>query len=134
MTSPEVLIFLFFMITDPKTAPAGSVGRVVFGVLVAVTSVLLMAPRPMSSAPRSACWPAWWCLRGAPSSRPTSPEPNTAADNLRALVEARPAMRRRQASAGRPGSAAVAGLLVAASIVAAGIPARGIVVPERPRR
>ena len=45
VTSPEVLIFLFFMITDPKTVPAGSVGRVVFGVLVAVTSVLLMAPQ-----------------------------------------------------------------------------------------
>lgn len=26
-TSPEVLIFLFFMITDPKTVPAGRVGR-----------------------------------------------------------------------------------------------------------
>ena len=45
VTSPEVLIFLFFMITDPKTVPAGSVGRIVFGVLVAVTSVLLMAPQ-----------------------------------------------------------------------------------------
>ena len=29
VTSPEVLIFLFFMITDPKTVPAGRVGRVV---------------------------------------------------------------------------------------------------------
>ena len=29
--SPEVLIFLFFMITDPKTMPTGQVGRVVFG-------------------------------------------------------------------------------------------------------
>ena len=43
--SPEVLIFLFFMITDPKTVPAGRVGRVVFGVLVAVASTLLMAPQ-----------------------------------------------------------------------------------------
>jgi hypothetical protein len=45
MTSPEVLIFLFFMITDPKTVPAGRVGRVMFGVLVAVASTLLMAPQ-----------------------------------------------------------------------------------------
>jgi Na+-translocating ferredoxin:NAD+ oxidoreductase RnfD subunit len=45
VTSPEVLIFLFFMITDPKTVPAGRVGRVVFGALVAVTSTLLMAPQ-----------------------------------------------------------------------------------------
>ena len=43
--SPEVLIFLFFMITDPKTVPTGRVGRIVFGFLVAVTSTLLMAPQ-----------------------------------------------------------------------------------------
>src|SRR5215210_3292845 len=45
VTSPEVLIFLFFMITDPKTVPAGRIGRMVFGLLVAVTSTLLMAPQ-----------------------------------------------------------------------------------------
>src|SRR6185503_14319396 len=45
VTSPEVLIFLFFMITDPKTVPAGAVGRLVFGLLVAVASTLLMAPQ-----------------------------------------------------------------------------------------
>ncbi len=45
MTSPEVLIFLFFMITDPKTVPAGRVGRVTFGVFVAMASTLLMAPQ-----------------------------------------------------------------------------------------
>ena len=43
--SPEVLIFLFFMITDPKTVPAGRVGRVIFGFLVAVMSTLLMSPQ-----------------------------------------------------------------------------------------
>ena len=36
VTSPEVMIFLFFMITDPKTVPAGRVGRVAFGILVAM--------------------------------------------------------------------------------------------------
>ena len=45
VTSPEVLIFLFFMITDPKTVPTGRVGRIVFGFLVAVASTLLMAPQ-----------------------------------------------------------------------------------------
>ena len=43
--SPEVLIFMFFMITDPKTVPAGRVGRVIFGLLVAAVSTLLMAPQ-----------------------------------------------------------------------------------------
>ena len=45
VTSPEVLIFLFFMITDPKTVPTGRVGRIAFGALVAVASTLLMAPQ-----------------------------------------------------------------------------------------
>jgi hypothetical protein len=45
MTSPEVMIFLFFMITDPKTVPQGRVGRVVFGALVAIVGTLLMAPQ-----------------------------------------------------------------------------------------
>ena len=45
VTSPEVLIFLFFMITDPKTVPAGRVGRVAFGIAVAMASTLLMAPQ-----------------------------------------------------------------------------------------
>jgi hypothetical protein len=45
MFSPEVLIFLFFMITDPKTVPSGKASRVGFFFLVAVTSTLLMAPQ-----------------------------------------------------------------------------------------
>lgn len=43
VTSPETMIFLFFMITDPKTVPGGRVGRIVFGALVAVASVVGMA-------------------------------------------------------------------------------------------
>ena len=45
VTSPEVLIFLFFMITDPKTVPSSRSGRILFGFLVAVASTLLMAPQ-----------------------------------------------------------------------------------------
>ncbi len=44
VASPEVLIFAFFMVPDPRTVPAGQVGRVVFGVLVAFLSVLLLGP------------------------------------------------------------------------------------------
>ena len=32
VTSPEVLVFLFFMITDPKTTPREPRGRVVYAV------------------------------------------------------------------------------------------------------
>jgi Na+-translocating ferredoxin:NAD+ oxidoreductase RnfD subunit len=45
VTSPELLIFMFFMITDPKTVPTGRVGRVVFALLVAATCILLIAPQ-----------------------------------------------------------------------------------------
>jgi len=45
VTSPEVLVFLFFMITDPKTLPSGRVGRVVFAFVVAIVAALLMAPQ-----------------------------------------------------------------------------------------
>jgi len=43
-TSPEVLIFAFFMVPDPRTVPDGQVGRFVFGVLVALLSVALLGP------------------------------------------------------------------------------------------
>jgi hypothetical protein len=43
--SPEILIFLFFMITDPKTTPGGRVARVVFGIGVAMVCTLLIAPQ-----------------------------------------------------------------------------------------
>jgi len=45
IASPELLIFLFFMITDPKTIPARPNGRVVFGACLAVVCALLMAPQ-----------------------------------------------------------------------------------------
>ncbi len=44
VTSPEVLLFAFFMVPDPRTVPDGPVGRLVFGVLVGVLSVLLLGP------------------------------------------------------------------------------------------
>ena len=42
VTSPEVLIFALFMIPDPRTVPDGQVSRFVFGVIVALLSVLLL--------------------------------------------------------------------------------------------
>jgi hypothetical protein len=45
VTSPEVAIFLFFMITDPKTVPGRRQSRVLFGVAVGIASLLLIAPQ-----------------------------------------------------------------------------------------
>ena len=44
-TSPEILIFTYFMITDPRTVPRGRVARITFGALVGVVCVMLMAPQ-----------------------------------------------------------------------------------------
>jgi len=44
VTSPEILIFAFFMVPDPRTVPDGPVARVVFGILVALLAVLLLGP------------------------------------------------------------------------------------------
>src|SRR5262245_52343648 len=44
VTSPEVLVFLFFMITDPKTTPKSATGRLVYAVAIGLLGVLLIAP------------------------------------------------------------------------------------------
>jgi hypothetical protein len=44
LTSPEIFIFLYFMITDPRTVPSGRVARVVFGASVGLLAPLFMAP------------------------------------------------------------------------------------------
>src|SRR5581483_10260968 len=44
VTSPEVLVFLFFMITDPRTAPRGPRARVAYAVSLGLLASLLIAP------------------------------------------------------------------------------------------
>ena len=43
VTSPEVAVFMFFMITDPKTAPRGRIARNVYGAAIALVFVALAA-------------------------------------------------------------------------------------------
>lgn len=43
VTSPEILVFTFFMITDPRTTPPGRLGRVAFGMTVAVVASLIIS-------------------------------------------------------------------------------------------
>jgi len=45
VASPEVLIFLFFMITDPKTIPEGRGARIAFAVSLGLICTMLMAPQ-----------------------------------------------------------------------------------------
>ncbi len=43
--SPEILVFLFFMITDPKTVPESPQNRRAFGAAVGLLAVLMIAPQ-----------------------------------------------------------------------------------------
>jgi hypothetical protein len=45
VTSPEILIFLFFMITDPKTSPRRTAFRTLYGAAVAFLAAVLIAPQ-----------------------------------------------------------------------------------------
>jgi hypothetical protein len=44
VSSPEILVFLFFMITDPKTVPAGRRARAVYALSLGLLASLLIAP------------------------------------------------------------------------------------------
>lgn len=44
VTSPEILVFMFFMLTDPQTAPRGQPARLAYGVGLAFLAALLVAP------------------------------------------------------------------------------------------
>jgi Na+-translocating ferredoxin:NAD+ oxidoreductase RnfD subunit len=44
VTSPEILVFLFFMITDPRTIPETPRGRRIYSVSVGLLACLLIAP------------------------------------------------------------------------------------------
>src|SRR5438105_2052131 len=44
LTSPEVLVFLFFMLTDPRTAPRGRGPRAAYAVAVGLLAAALTAP------------------------------------------------------------------------------------------
>jgi Na+-translocating ferredoxin:NAD+ oxidoreductase RnfD subunit len=52
--SPEILVFLFFMITDPKTVPDSRQTRRAFGAAIGLLAVLLVAPQTSEFATKVA--------------------------------------------------------------------------------
>ena len=135
VTSPEVLIFLFFMITDPKTVPAGRVGRVVFGLLVAVASTLLMAPQTDEFGTKVGLLAGLVVVCAArPILDRLLPEPRSAADDIgrfaTRLATGGDAGGRRRAWRLRSALIVAVVLVVGVGIVAVGTPARGIASPE----
>lgn len=122
--SPEVMIFLFFMITDPKTVPTGTVGRVAFGLLVAVMSTLLIAPQidewgtkvALLSGLVLVCAARYFLERFLPA-------PRSAEDDLRGYAT-RVTVGGAKGAA-RVGLIGIAVLAIGTGIVLAGTPARG---------
>lgn len=129
VTSPEVLIFLFFMITDPRTVPAGRVGRIAFGALVAVIGTLVLAPQTTEFGAKVGLLSGLTLLCAArPVLESIIPKPNSVEDNAgRYLVSLTGLARGASAGlgAGRLGLVAVGLAALAAGIVLAGSPARG---------
>jgi len=112
VTSPEILVFLFFMITDPRTAPHGRVSRVVYGSGVAALAVTFASFQRTEYATKVAILAA---LLVACAFRPrlerTLPASAAARDHLREWLRTAP-------RAGR--TLATVGVAVAATIVAGG--------------
>ena len=126
VTSPEVLIFLFFMITDPKTVPAGRVGRIAFGVLVAVACTLLIAPQTDEWGTKVALLSGLVVVCMArPVLDRVMPAPKSDEDRLEAL-RARLTAGGSWRLASRLALVALAVGVIGGGIVAAGTPARGL--------
>ncbi len=88
VTSPEILVFLFFMITDPKTVPAGFRARLAYAAGIGLLAALLIAPQRTEFASKvavlgalaivSIAWPLLQWLR-LPRGRWARPGPALAA-------------------------------------------------------
>ena len=113
VTSPEILVFLFFMITDPKTIPASRAGRRAYAVAVGLLATVLIAPFTTEFATKVAILGALFAvcaIRGGLA----------LAGSARLARHAGVQPRRRVV-----GAAALAGAVAYAGlVVAAGIPAR----------
>ncbi|CAN5880945.1 hypothetical protein BH23ACT5_BH23ACT5_19790 [soil metagenome] len=115
VTSPELLVFMLFMITDPKTIPTGRMARVVFSLTLGILATLLIAPQTVEFGAKVALLGSLVIL---------SP--------IRALFDRRfPAGPRGAVVSSRPRAAFVQGsgigvglVVVAVAIVLAGVPAR----------
>jgi len=114
--SPEVFIFLWFMITDPRTTPETARGRRIYSVAIGLLGALLIAPMTSEYWAKVALLAALWIVCAA---RPV-------------VILAREAIARREReararSSARRGLVAVVGAAsFAALLVAAGTPARSV--------
>ena len=112
VTSPEILIFLFFMITDPKTIPDGRTARLGYAVGVGLLATLLIAPQTTEFATKVAVLTALALVCAARG-------------GVELVGSRRLTLRGRRPRRLVVGTAALVGALAYAGlVVAAGIPAR----------
>jgi Na+-translocating ferredoxin:NAD+ oxidoreductase RnfD subunit len=127
LSSPEILIFLFFMLTDPRTVPSGRVARIVFGALVAGLGSLLMAPWHTEFGVKVALLVS---LAIACASRPLIerrlPSPGSHEDDPRRWLSAMLRFGRRRVIA------VIAVVAWAAAVTLSGLPARAADQPPLP--
>jgi ASPIC and UnbV/FG-GAP-like repeat len=114
VTSPEILVFLFFMITDPRTIPTSGTGRRVYAVAVGFLAALLIAPWTTEFAAKLAVLAALAIVCAA---RP----PLVALGRVERGVAW---LRGRWSGTARYGIAGVAALAGVALLVGAGLPSR----------
>ena len=121
VTSPEILIFLFFMITDPVTIPKGRVARLVYAVSVGLLATFLIAPQTTEYATKVAVLTALALVCAA---RPLLERvlPAAGSPEDRVSVWAYGLARHGRLATGALALAATVGL--AGLVVLAGIPAR----------
>jgi hypothetical protein len=133
VTSPEILVFLFFMITDPRTAPRGQVARVVYGAAVGFVAALLVAPAQTEFWTKVAILGALTVVcTFRPLLERLLPSPGSADDRVGSwLAHQRPG--RADARAARWERLGGVVVLATGLIVIAGIPARNPTTPPLPR-
>jgi hypothetical protein len=124
VTSPEVLIFLFFMITDPKTVPSGRAGRVSFAITLGLATTLLIAPHTVEYGAKVGLLAslALWSPLRVPFDR-AFPSEDLRSTGMGQVLDRLSAARPGLVFARGTGIGALVGIL-AGAIILAGIPAR----------
>jgi hypothetical protein len=129
VTSPEIFVFLSFMITDPRTSPAGAAARWRYAVAIGFLASLLIAPQTTEFATKvavlgalaivCASWPVLGWLSETGRARAWRPRLQTRAGAI--AGRSRIAVRAALLSAGAASFATI--------LVLAGTPARGVSAP-----
>ena len=135
VTSPEILIFTYFMITDPRTVPLGRVGRITFGALVGVVCVMLMAPQETEFGAKVALLAGLTIMTAVrPLLERVLPEPGSGGDNLRDFARRTVGLSTQRATVStittRTAGVALAAVLVVGALAFGGRSAQGLLASE----